>query len=366
MICARVRQGGGTRIRDLPRMRVAALARGVLRRAQDAENALARALVRRFVRRVLARDSFDVLRGESLRRARVRDPAAGRSRPKRRSRGGGRWRKARDDASRSSSLHGRAHQPGSRLDGARARHARRRSAYPGRAGACGGYGGERLPGSLGARRFRSRRAPHGGRRGRHGARERLLLHRRATPHLDPAATIDPAQVERTESMFFHELPPNDGTGRISSRPGIRRSGSESRSRARRRPRLRSPASPRSSPTRTAPTARPPKWRTSATGFTSRAGCSPPRSRSGSGSPGWTRSSADRGGRERTTCSYPVPQPYQMYWTSGYVTPIPVVVKGEDLSIDVPLGDKQKPGLLRALDLGKSSRRAPTSRSLALQ
>ncbi len=43
-------------------------------------------------------------------------------------------------------------------------------------------------------------------------------------------------------------------------------------------------------------------------------------------------------------SYPVPPPYQMYWTTGFATPIPVVVKGQDFSIDVPLGEKQKPGL----------------------
>ena len=43
-------------------------------------------------------------------------------------------------------------------------------------------------------------------------------------------------------------------------------------------------------------------------------------------------------------SYSVPQPYQMYWPQGYVTPLPVAVKGAELSIDVPLGEGQKPGL----------------------
>lgn len=42
-------------------------------------------------------------------------------------------------------------------------------------------------------------------------------------------------------------------------------------------------------------------------------------------------------------SYPVPAPYQNYWPPGFVTPIPVTVKGEHFAIDVPLSDGGKPG-----------------------
>ncbi len=43
-------------------------------------------------------------------------------------------------------------------------------------------------------------------------------------------------------------------------------------------------------------------------------------------------------------TYPIPQPYQMYWTPGFVTPIPVVVRGEHFSIEVPLSDHGRPGV----------------------
>jgi hypothetical protein len=43
-------------------------------------------------------------------------------------------------------------------------------------------------------------------------------------------------------------------------------------------------------------------------------------------------------------TYPVPPPYEMFWPAGYKTAIPVVVKGEKLEIDVPIGEGQKPGL----------------------
>lgn len=43
-------------------------------------------------------------------------------------------------------------------------------------------------------------------------------------------------------------------------------------------------------------------------------------------------------------SYPVPAPYATYWPAGFVTPIPLVVKGGHFSIEVPLDDHGKPGL----------------------
>jgi uncharacterized protein YkwD len=43
-------------------------------------------------------------------------------------------------------------------------------------------------------------------------------------------------------------------------------------------------------------------------------------------------------------SYPVPQPYQMYWPPGYVTPIPLRVSGGTFAIDVPVSDRGQAGL----------------------
>ena len=43
-------------------------------------------------------------------------------------------------------------------------------------------------------------------------------------------------------------------------------------------------------------------------------------------------------------TYPVPAPYATYWPPGYVSAIPLVVKGERFGIDLPLDDHGKPGL----------------------
>jgi uncharacterized protein YkwD len=43
-------------------------------------------------------------------------------------------------------------------------------------------------------------------------------------------------------------------------------------------------------------------------------------------------------------SYPVPQPYQMYWPQGYVTPIPLRVNGGAFAIDIPVSDRGQAGL----------------------
>ena len=43
-------------------------------------------------------------------------------------------------------------------------------------------------------------------------------------------------------------------------------------------------------------------------------------------------------------SYPVPKPFQMYWGPGFVTPIPVKIDGGKFTIDVPLDDRKQPGL----------------------
>ena len=42
-------------------------------------------------------------------------------------------------------------------------------------------------------------------------------------------------------------------------------------------------------------------------------------------------------------SYQVPEPYQLYWPSGFKTPIPLRVDGAHFAIDVPLSDGGRPG-----------------------
>lgn len=51
-------------------------------------------------------------------------------------------------------------------------------------------------------------------------------------------------------------------------------------------------------------------------------------------------------------SYPVPKPYQMYWGPGFVTPIVVAITGQKLAIDMPLSDKGQPGLYEISVWGK--------------
>ena len=46
----------------------------------------------------------------------------------------------------------------------------------------------------------------------------------------------------------------------------------------------------------------------------------------------------------TRRTYLTPPPYQMYWPAGFITPIPLNVKGEAFSIEVPVSDRDKPGL----------------------
>ena len=115
------------------------------------------------------------------------------------------------DGARSAPVHARPHQPRSRYPRARSGRARRGAADDRRAGARRGHGASRLSRSLGQRRFRARAAPHRSRRLRHGPRERALLHRREEARSSTRSrSIDPKQIERAESLFFDEVPPNDG------------------------------------------------------------------------------------------------------------------------------------------------------------
>jgi hypothetical protein len=162
--------------------------------------------------------------------------------------------------------------------------------------------------------------------------------------LDRAPSIDPAQIENTESMFFHEVPPNDGhrkniLKRWHTKVGI------------------GIAQPRATPTEIPV----PCVSQEFVDDYGKYGDVPRQARLGDNlhvegrvvSPavpvgvGLARidfpkplTVTDANARR----SYPVPHPYQMYWPAGYETPIPLVVKGERFAIDVPLGRGQKPGL----------------------
>jgi hypothetical protein len=162
--------------------------------------------------------------------------------------------------------------------------------------------------------------------------------------LDPDPRIDPAQIERTEAMFFNELPPADGHRRNILKPWHTRVGIGI-------------AQPRATPTeipvpcvaqefldaygsyKGVPGEARVGARVHVEG-TLRDGASPlgvglarqdlPR----------PLSTTDANARR----SYPVPEPYEMYWPPGYKTTIPMAVEGARFSIDIPLSDRGRPGL----------------------
>jgi uncharacterized protein YkwD len=162
--------------------------------------------------------------------------------------------------------------------------------------------------------------------------------------LDSAPPIDPAQIEHTESMFFHEVPPNDGHRKNILKPWHKKVGIGI-------------AQPRATATeipvpcisqeftddygtyRDAPKVARMGERLHVAGK-----LAAPAKPVGVGLARVDFAHPLTPSAANARRSYPVPQPYQMYWTPGYVTPIPVVVRGQEFAVDVPLGEKQKPGL----------------------
>jgi uncharacterized protein YkwD len=162
--------------------------------------------------------------------------------------------------------------------------------------------------------------------------------------LDHEARIDSAQVEKTESMFFHETPPNDGHRKNILKPWHTKVGLGI-------------AQPRATPTEIpvpciseefldtygsyAPV---PRQAHVGERIHVAGSVQPPAKVVGIG---LARVDAPRPltpTDANARRSYPVPPPYATYWTAGFVTPIPLVVTGQRFAIDVPLDDHGKPGL----------------------
>jgi hypothetical protein len=159
-----------------------------------------------------------------------------------------------------------------------------------------------------------------------------------------AARIDPREVEHTESMFFHEQPPNDGHRRNILKPWHTKVGI-------------GVAQPRATPTELPVPCFAQEFEDDYGTYTP----IPKRAHVGDhlrvegtldapakpAGVGVARvalptrlDEADANSRR----AYTVPQPYEMYWTPGFITKIPVVVKGQHFAIDVPLDDHGKPGM----------------------
>jgi hypothetical protein len=162
--------------------------------------------------------------------------------------------------------------------------------------------------------------------------------------VDPAARIDPRELDKAEAMFFHEVPPNDGHRKNILRPwhvhvgiGI--------------------AQPRATPGEIAG----PCVAEELVDDYGTYGPLPARARLGEtvhvegevhGAPtfagvGLARTDVptplsvhDANARR----SYPVPTPYATYWPHGFRTPKEVAVTKGHFTIDLPLSDQGKPGL----------------------
>jgi uncharacterized protein YkwD len=162
--------------------------------------------------------------------------------------------------------------------------------------------------------------------------------------LDPNATIDPVQVERSESMFFDEVPPNDGHRKNILKPAHTKVGIGV-----------------AQPVATATEIPVPCFAQEFTDDYGTYAALPKRAKvgavvhvegtlvngarpSGVGIARIVKPAPIAASELNKRRSYPVPKAFQMYWGPGFVTPMPVKIDGQKLAIDVPLSDHGQPGL----------------------
>jgi uncharacterized protein YkwD len=165
-----------------------------------------------------------------------------------------------------------------------------------------------------------------------------------TRTLDPNATIDPAQIEKAESQFYDEVPPNDGHRKNILKPQHTRVGI-------------GVAQPKGTATEIAV----PCFSQEFVDGYGAYGAVPRHAKAGAvvhvdgtlaagvvpTGVGLARVDAPKAmpasalNKLRT---YQVPKPFQMYWGPGFVSPVPVKIDGQRFGVDVPLSDHDKPGL----------------------
>ncbi len=160
----------------------------------------------------------------------------------------------------------------------------------------------------------------------------------------PSPMIDPKQVERAESLFFDEVPPNDGHRKNILKPlhtkvgiGVAQSTETAKE-------LAVPCFAQEFvDAYGAYTALPKTAKVGAT-IHVEGTLAPNATPTGVGiarAPTPKPIAASELNKRR---SYPVPKPYQMYWGPGFITPIVAKITGPKIAIDVPLSDKGQPGL----------------------
>lgn len=162
--------------------------------------------------------------------------------------------------------------------------------------------------------------------------------------LDPNALIDPKEIERAQSLFFDEVPPNDGHRKNILKPAHTRVGIGIAQPKETATELPVPCvaqefvdgygtyAPIPSRAKVGATVR--------VEATLKNGATP----TGVGVARVVSPKPIPASELNRRRSYPVPKPYQVYWGPGFVTPIVAKIDGPKISIDVPLSDKGQPGL----------------------
>ncbi|MBX3214432.1 MAG: CAP domain-containing protein [Labilithrix sp.] len=162
--------------------------------------------------------------------------------------------------------------------------------------------------------------------------------------VDERPLIDPKQVERAESLFYNEVPPNDGHRRNILKPAHTRVGVGVAQFVETAKELAVPCFAQEFvdgygtyaplPRKAKPGAKVHVEATLTNGAR-------PTGVGVARIPLPKPIAASELNRRR---SYPVPKPFQMYWGPGFVTPIVAKITGPKIEIDVPLSDKGQPGL----------------------
>lgn len=162
--------------------------------------------------------------------------------------------------------------------------------------------------------------------------------------LAPEALLEPAQVERAESLFFDEVPPNDGHRKNILKPAHTRVGIGIAQSVETATELAVPCFAQEFVDGYGSYAPLPKKAKVGTTVhvegTLTGGARP----TGVGLARVASPKPLAPSELNKRRSYPVPKPYQVYWGPGFVTPIVVQISGSKLAVDVPLSDKGQPGL----------------------
>jgi len=170
--------------------------------------------------------------------------------------------------------------------------------------------------------------------------------------IDANPRIDPKQVERAESLFFDELPPNDGHRKNILKPWHTKVGIGVAQSTETAKELAVPCFTQEFTDNYGTYAPLPKSAKAGATVHVEATLSSRARPTGVGVARVALPKPISASELNKRRSYPVPKPYQMYWGPGFVSPIPVKIEDKKLSIDIPLNDKGQPGLYEVSVWGK--------------